>query len=306
MYSVVDFVDSPNGSLKSIDVVPSTWVKNGKCSWPPYSNARLLQAAAVTCAAPDPAEWTLHNVSILCTANISHVILRELLKLKTDVTEIKARIQALQESERRAPAHNSSFPPAETPAFPLPNKDDVAALESRIVEGGYRQTLVERLSKIGGDTTREAAVRVLRATLTDELASQYSWFGAKGKVQFGTLQLASVLYDAVIATGAITKKDFQVTTMGWMKHARQRVEQKQKKATKYLHVVASLPAEVAYELQDHLKAAILLRETASERSRLQTLLNLEKLGDQRRSQLLRRMRQLLMRRHLGGSRIAPP
>ncbi|XP_040359958.2 uncharacterized protein LOC120847674 isoform X2 [Ixodes scapularis] len=162
--------------------------------------------------------------------DISHVILRELLKLKTDVTEIKARIQALQESERRPPAQNSCLPPAETPAFPLRNKDDVAALESRIVEGGYRQTLVEWLSKIGGNTTREAAVRVLRATLTDELASQYSWFGAKGKVQFGTLQLASVLYDAVTATGAITKKDFQVTTMGWMKHARQRVEQKQKKA----------------------------------------------------------------------------
>lgn len=165
-------------------------------------------------------------------SDISHVILRELLKLKTDVTEIKARIQALQESERRPPAQNSCLPPAETPAFPLRNKDDVAALESRIVEGGYRQTLVrllvysraifrgcvsshatleffffflqfyslfrlaqvEWLSKIGGNTTREAAVRVLRATLTDELASQYSWFGAKGKVQFGTLQLASVLY----------------------------------------------------------------------------------------------------------------
>ncbi|XP_042149642.1 uncharacterized protein LOC121047143 [Ixodes scapularis] len=288
MYSVVDFVDSPNGSLKSIDVVPSTWVKNGKCSWPPYSNARLLQAAAVTCAAPDPADWTLHNVSILCTATdyaravhkcqkltrtaqlTSESEVDDIVSLRPMVAtideslergclppfpdagrdvstvadhgqrpgsshfrnpsqEIKARIQALQESERRAPAHNSSFPPAETPAFPLPNKDDVAALESRIVEGGYRQTLVEWLSKIGGDTTREAAVRVLRATLTDELASQYSWFGAKGKVQFGTLQLASVLYDAVIATGAITK-DFQVTTMGWMKHARQRVEQKQKKA----------------------------------------------------------------------------
>lgn len=78
-------------------------------------------------------------------SDISHVILRELLKLKTDVTEIKARIQALQESERRPPAQNSCLPPAETPAFPLRNKDDVAALESRIVEGGYRQTLVRLL-----------------------------------------------------------------------------------------------------------------------------------------------------------------
>ncbi|CAN7943356.1 unnamed protein product [Ixodes hexagonus] len=75
--------------------------------------------------------------------------------------------------------------------------------------------------------------------------------------------------------------------------------------TKYLHVVSALPAEVADELEDilaatptanqydHLKAAILARKTASERSRLQSLLNMEELGDQRPSQLLRRMRQLL-------------
>ncbi|KAM7294783.1 uncharacterized protein ISCGN_024288 [Ixodes scapularis] len=75
--------------------------------------------------------------------------------------------------------------------------------------------------------------------------------------------------------------------------------------TKYLHVVSSLPAELADELEDILaapatsnqydllKAAILARKTPSERSRLQHLLNMEELGDQRPSQLLRRMRQLM-------------
>ncbi|KAM7285241.1 hypothetical protein ISCGN_032199 [Ixodes scapularis] len=75
--------------------------------------------------------------------------------------------------------------------------------------------------------------------------------------------------------------------------------------TKYLHVVSSLPAELADELEnilaapatsnqyDLLKAAILARKTPSERSRLQHLLNMEELGDQRPSQLLRRMRQLM-------------
>ncbi|CAN8014992.1 unnamed protein product [Ixodes persulcatus] len=77
-------------------------------------------------------------------------------------------------------------------------------------------------------------------------------------------------------------------------------------ATRYLHIVSSLPAEVADELEDihataptpncaydHLKAAVLARKTASERSRLQHLLSMEELGDQRPSQLLRRMLQLL-------------
>ncbi|XP_042143669.1 uncharacterized protein LOC120847150 isoform X2 [Ixodes scapularis] len=76
-------------------------------------------------------------------------------------------------------------------------------------------------------------------------------------------------------------------------------------ATKYLHVVSSLPAEVADELEDilaaaptsnqydNLKAAILARKTTSERSCLQHLLNMKELGNQRPSRLLRRMRQLL-------------
>ncbi|XP_042143702.1 uncharacterized protein LOC121834030 [Ixodes scapularis] len=71
-------------------------------------------------------------------------------------------------------------------------------------------------------------------------------------------------------------------------------------ATKYLHVVSSLPAEVADELEDvlaaaptsnqydNLKAAILARKTTSERSCLQHLLNMKELGNQRPSRLLRR------------------
>lgn len=59
----------------------------------------------------------------------------------------------------------------------------------------------------------------------------------------------------------------------------------------YFHVVLSLRAEIADELEGilaippaadpyaHLKAAILARKTASERSRLQHLLNMEELGD---------------------------
>ncbi|CAN7937515.1 unnamed protein product, partial [Ixodes hexagonus] len=75
--------------------------------------------------------------------------------------------------------------------------------------------------------------------------------------------------------------------------------------TRYLHIVSSLPANVADELADilatpdpvspfdQLKAAILDRKTEFEHSRLQQLITTEELGDRRPSQLLLRMRQLL-------------
>ncbi|XP_037554853.2 uncharacterized protein LOC119431437 [Dermacentor silvarum] len=74
---------------------------------------------------------------------------------------------------------------------------------------------------------------------------------------------------------------------------------------KYLHVVSTLPSEVADEFDDvlslphatrpydHFKTIVLTRKALSERSRLQQLLNTEELGDRRPSQLLHRMRQLL-------------
>lgn len=75
--------------------------------------------------------------------------------------------------------------------------------------------------------------------------------------------------------------------------------------SKYYYVVSALPPDIADELDDvlaatppadaydQLKAAILLRKSESTTSRLQRLLTTEELGDQRPSQLLHRMRQLL-------------
>lgn len=75
--------------------------------------------------------------------------------------------------------------------------------------------------------------------------------------------------------------------------------------TRYFHVAAVLPPEVASEVTDilcaplsaapydRLKAALIERTTASERKRLQQLLSAEDLGDRRPSQLLRHMQSLL-------------
>lgn len=78
--------------------------------------------------------------------------------------------------------------------------------------------------------------------------------------------------------------------------------------TKFLHVVGALTPTAVEEISDilasfnhnrpaapydQLKAALLERTAASERTRIQQLLSSEELGDRRPSQLLRRMKQLL-------------
>ncbi|XP_064475435.1 uncharacterized protein LOC135389301 [Ornithodoros turicata] len=77
------------------------------------------------------------------------------------------------------------------------------------------------------------------------------------------------------------------------------------RSSRYFHVAAALPPEVANEVTDilcaplstdpydTLKKALIERTTASERKRLQQLLSAEDLGDRRPSQLLRHMQNLL-------------
>ncbi|XP_064463067.1 uncharacterized protein LOC135373972 [Ornithodoros turicata] len=76
-------------------------------------------------------------------------------------------------------------------------------------------------------------------------------------------------------------------------------------STRYFHVAAALPPDVANEVTDilcaplstdpydTLKTALIERTTASERKRLQQLLSAEDLGDRRPSQLLPHMQNLL-------------
>ena len=75
--------------------------------------------------------------------------------------------------------------------------------------------------------------------------------------------------------------------------------------TKYHHVIAALPAEVAQDVRDvlinppktepytTLKEKLTARMTESEQRRVQMLLTEEELGDRKPSQLLRRMKQLM-------------
>ena len=75
--------------------------------------------------------------------------------------------------------------------------------------------------------------------------------------------------------------------------------------TKFHHIVACLPPEVAVDIRDliinkppdnaydELKNTLIKRTTASRTKRLQQLLSVEELGDRKPSQLLRRFEQLL-------------
>lgn len=57
-FAVVEFVDD-----NSVDAVPSNWIEENRCSWPPYRGLRFT-SAVTRCEQPLPT-WSKHNIRIL-------------------------------------------------------------------------------------------------------------------------------------------------------------------------------------------------------------------------------------------------
>ena len=53
---------------------------------------------------------------------------------------------------------------------------------------------VSCLSVYGGKSGKDTVKRVLKHLMSARLGEQYSWYGKKGKINFGNLKLASVIY----------------------------------------------------------------------------------------------------------------
>ncbi|KAG1932138.1 uncharacterized protein LOC120471315 isoform X2 [Pimephales promelas] len=62
MFHIISFVDT-----EEVEVVPVFWVKNGVCSWPPYTDEGVQRASE---SSEQPQEsWPAHKVKIIYTAN---------------------------------------------------------------------------------------------------------------------------------------------------------------------------------------------------------------------------------------------
>ena len=54
------------------------------------------------------------------------------------------------------------------------------------------------LSQYGGNSVRETVTRIMVELLTNDLAIQYNLNGQKGKMSFGKLHLANVLFSKLV------------------------------------------------------------------------------------------------------------
>ncbi|KAL1425798.1 hypothetical protein MTO96_003502 [Rhipicephalus appendiculatus] len=86
----------------------------------------------------------------------------------------------------------------------------------------------------GGDTTKEKTSRILRIILAPAVATEFNWFGAKGKKKFVDTNICKLmcttLTDKQVSTQvAFTIKEIEKSAMSWFRHAAERAAALQKK-----------------------------------------------------------------------------
>ncbi|XP_064465072.1 uncharacterized protein LOC135376492 [Ornithodoros turicata] len=92
-------------------------------------------------------------------------------------------------------------------------------------EESEMQKMVAMLQKYGGTNTRDATQRILRALMTDEVATSFSWQGGKGKMKFCDLLCCNAIFRIVMSKRLLknaTRSEVEHNIKSWLRHAKER------------------------------------------------------------------------------------
>ncbi|KAH7985066.1 hypothetical protein HPB52_024332 [Rhipicephalus sanguineus] len=106
--------------------------------------------------------------------------------------------------------------------------------EGLLVDAKKRRAVRDHIAIQGGDTTKEKTSRILRTILAPAVATEFSWFGAKGKKKFVDTSICKLmcttLTDKQVSTQVTaTIKEIEKAAMSWFRYAAERAAALQKK-----------------------------------------------------------------------------
>ncbi|XP_077380819.1 uncharacterized protein LOC144020836 isoform X2 [Festucalex cinctus] len=156
-------------------------------------------------------------------------------KLLTTVTELVREVRGLKEefhSFRTSCKCGLNKQPLPEPfKLPITSQEELNFAETTLRSVDARKAMVSRLSLVGGTTLSVRVRRMLRTTLSNELASQLNWAGkivreeAKQKRAFKDTNLCKIMYDSLkrqIGTDA-SEYMFAAVVKTWLRYAPDRI-----------------------------------------------------------------------------------
>uniref|UniRef100_A0A8C4SMI2 DUF4806 domain-containing protein n=1 Tax=Erpetoichthys calabaricus TaxID=27687 RepID=A0A8C4SMI2_ERPCA len=237
MYHIVNFSE-----CMEVELVPSNWVSNGVCAWPPYKTGDIHKAIINK---EQPKEnWKSFKVEVIplypekghggllepipagCKAGTnprqgsspSQAILRNILvKQEMMMEQVKVILKTVQDLHEKCCSDSGSDPVLEKDILPLQDLTSMQQLESDLAVGGdLKKKLITLLGIQGGIDVRDTVWRIMRQTLTNSLAKQLNWRGINGKTCFHSLHIKDIVIDAVRRNSVTSRATTQEIEM-WIK-----------------------------------------------------------------------------------------
>ncbi|KAM7285909.1 uncharacterized protein ISCGN_032794 [Ixodes scapularis] len=145
-----------------------------------------------------------------------------------------------QQSEQLALLANmlDSVLPAPTEPLvvaPLKDLEEFLAYEKVLAASDEKKLQLKRYIKIiGGDDAKEKTSRILKKLLTYDIGVAFTWYGTKDKRRFCDLQFCQLMCGGLTEQqnkkeAEVTLKDIEKTTMTWLRHAKERLDNCQKR-----------------------------------------------------------------------------
>ncbi|XP_039288388.1 uncharacterized protein LOC111052512 isoform X2 [Nilaparvata lugens] len=108
--------------------------------------------------------------------------------------------------------------------LPIHNLDEFLGLEEKLKEESQRNLLVDFLQRIGGGNVEDAVRRALVRLVTNEVATNFSWEGRKGKRALNSLLIIKTLEKVVAASHTdFTSKLFEIRVKEWFRQSGTRI-----------------------------------------------------------------------------------
>ncbi|XP_029155634.1 MATH and LRR domain-containing protein PFE0570w-like isoform X2 [Nylanderia fulva] len=112
--------------------------------------------------------------------------------------------------------------------LPLKDENSLNVLEIKIsTDVLYRNEMIKHLAYVISTDLRSSCIRLMRRIFTNELAVNYSWYGAKKKENFSKLHICQVIMSTVrrLHTNA-TDQEISAPIKIWLAHARERMQKR--------------------------------------------------------------------------------
>ncbi|XP_018398306.1 PREDICTED: uncharacterized protein LOC108776249 [Cyphomyrmex costatus] len=165
---------------------------------------------------------------------IHEEILRRLNQLFFKVKSIDDKLSDWEEMRSKPCDVSNVLTLEDIISLPVKTFETLELFEKDLENREFFKSMVTFLNKIGGKDSHDLTINILKRTVADELAKQYSWAGKLKKKAFKDLLLCKCIVQAVTLSQSNTEVEIQGYIAKWLVQANlrhHRNEAKKKKST---------------------------------------------------------------------------